>query len=47
MILQKTLVYLENNKFHVGQLIVFGCDKTVTNTSWKNWVVRNIETKNK
>lgn len=42
--IQKTLVYLENNKFYMSQCIVLGCDKTVTNTSWKNWVIKSIET---
>lgn len=39
----KNLVYLENNKIKISHHIVLGCDKTVTNTRRKNWVIKNIE----
>ncbi|GBO45447.1 hypothetical protein AVEN_72398-1 [Araneus ventricosus] len=37
------LKYLEDNDVDINELEAIGCDGTVTNTGWKNGVIRNIE----
>ena len=37
--------YLENNNFDYVKFVAIGCDATVTNTGWKNCVIRNLELK--
>ena len=37
--------YLENNNFGYVKLVAIGCDKTATNTEWRNGVIFKLELK--